>query len=227
VRRRHDNRGARRERGNYNRHDGYFKRARQEGYAARSVYKLEEIQQRTQLLKAGMCVLDLGCAPGAWVQLTAKIVGERGRVVGVDITPVQIPLPSWATALEADVDEVEIDLLRKHSGRPFDVVLSDLAPHTSGVRHVDQARSARLVERAAEIAVQGLVPGGAFVAKVFDSADTQQLIDQLRAQFSKVRRLRPRATRTHSKEIYLVATGLRRAHPSGSPEARGEGEERD
>lgn len=200
---------AARQRGGYRRHDSYFHRAREEGFAARSVYKLEEIQRRHQLLRPGQRVLDLGCAPGAWLQLAARIVGARGRVVGVDLTPVEVALPACVQVLQGDVYEVTQEELLARAGGPFQAVLSDLAPHTTGVRHVDQARSLALTERAAEVARASLAPEGSFVAKVFDSHEVAGLIEALRESFDAVRTLRPQATRSHSKEVYLIATSFR------------------
>lgn len=195
--------------GGYRRHDTFFRRARDQGFAARSVFKLDEIQQRLGLLKRGQRLLDLGCAPGSWLQLAGTIVGSGGRVVGVDLEPITLSLPGWVTALRADVGTLDPAALLATAGGRFDGLLSDLAPHTSGVRHADQARSLGLVERAIEIASATLVDGGFFVAKIFDGGDVPALLTRLRSTAVAVRTLRPRATRTHSKEIYLVATGWR------------------
>ncbi|MBN2358293.1 MAG: RlmE family RNA methyltransferase [Deltaproteobacteria bacterium] len=195
--------------GGYRRHDGFFRRARDQGFAARSVFKLEEIQQRVELLRQGQRLLDLGCAPGSWLQLAAQIVGRGGRVIGVDVDPVEVPLPPWVTVLRGDVAAIEPGQLVAAAGGRFDGLLSDLAPHTSGVRHADQARSLALVERALEIAAAAVADGGFFVAKIFDGGDVPALIARLRLAAREVRTLRPRATRSHSKEIYLVATGWR------------------
>jgi len=199
--------------GGYRRHDTFFRRARDQGFAARSVFKLDEIQQRIGLLRRGQRLLDLGCAPGSWLQLAGSIVGSGGRIVGVDLEPITLPLPGWVSALCADVLTVEPAQLVETAGGRFDGLLSDLAPHTSGVRHADQARSLALVERAIEIAAATLVAGGFFVAKIFDGGDVPELLARLRQTAEQVRTVRPRATRSHSKEIYLVATGWRTAPP--------------
>ena len=193
-----------RERHPYRAADAYGRRARREGYPARSVYKLQEIDRRLGLLRPGMRVLDLGAAPGSWTLYAAQRVGSEGVVVAVDLEPLRTAVPGHVRALQGDVFELEPEAL---PGRPFDVVLSDLAPATSGHREVDQARSARLAERALQIATQVLSPGGALVAKLLQGPELQALQQQWRRHFARVRRLRPRATRSRSTELYLVGLG--------------------
>src|SRR5262249_40145646 len=127
--------------------DHYFKQAKQQGYAARSAFKLEEIDKRQRLLKLGMHVLDLGCAPGSWTQYAAERVGSQGRVLGIDLQPVAISLPPQAVARQGDAFETAPAVLTE-GGRMFDVVLSDMAPRTTGIPSADAARSAELVLRA-------------------------------------------------------------------------------
>ncbi|MBW8004138.1 MAG: RlmE family RNA methyltransferase, partial [Planctomycetes bacterium] len=142
--------------------DSYFHKAKREGYAARSAYKLEEIDRKRRLLRPGMRVLDLGCAPGSWLQYAAQQVGTEGRVTGVDLQEVTASLPSAVTVLQADVFDLGPAQLGGNvegEGEGFDVILSDMAPATSGIKQADAARSARLAERALELAQKCLRPG--------------------------------------------------------------------
>ncbi len=184
------------------RHDKYFKEARSQGFRARSVFKLEEIDKKCQLLKRGDRVLDLGCAPGSWLQYTHQRVGPQGKLVGID--RVEVPLPFPARTLVGDVFEVSIeDLLGDLPA--FDVVMSDMAPDTSGIRSADQARSEALFERALEIAEKTLPPTGNFVGKLFMGGDFQKLLQRCRAGFSKVKVIKPKSSRAESIEQYVVA----------------------
>lgn len=198
---------SKKNRGGYERHDAYYHKAKAAGFVARSVYKLDEIQQRFRILAPGDRVLDLGCAPGAWLQLAAQLVGEKGRVVGIDLNPITVPLPDLVQTLVGDIREVDPQQLITLAGVPFAVVLSDLAPHTTGIRSVDQARAVSLIEDALDLALKVLRPEGRFVTKIFDGPDVKDLQKTLQNQFSKVQVLRPQATRSHSKEIYLIASG--------------------
>ncbi|MFP3870087.1 MAG: RlmE family RNA methyltransferase [Syntrophobacteria bacterium] len=184
--------------------DYYFNRARKEGYCARSVYKLEEIDRRVRLLRSGQRVLDLGCYPGSWLQYCARIVGKRGLVVGVDTCQLTLSLPPHVHFLQTDVFDLSITDLHRFSTE-FDVVLSDMAPATTGIRYVDSARSGRLLEQALALAEQVLVPGGHFLGKIFPGPDFDALIQKSKTHFRRVRVMKPRATRKQSKELYLLA----------------------
>ena len=141
--------------------DHYFHKARREGFAARSVYKLEEIDRKRRLLRPGMEALDLGCAPGSWLQYAAERVGPSGRVVGVDLKEVRANLPAQARALTGDVFSLlPQDLMGENGGALFDVILSDMAPKTTGIKQADAARSATLVRRVLFLAGEMLKPGG-------------------------------------------------------------------
>lgn len=190
------------------RHDAYFRRAREAGYAARSVYKLEEIDRKYRIFKPGQRVLDLGCRPGSWLQYAAPIVGSRGTLVGLDRQPLDVPIPN-ARILVGDVFQVTLDELKGNLGG-FDVVLSDMAPDTSGIRSVDQARSEALFERALEIAEATLSPGGHFVGKLFQGPGFQDLVRRCRAGFDKVVTVKPKGSRSESIEQYVVCLGRRR-----------------
>ena len=162
---------------------------------ARSVFKLDEIDARHHVLRAGQRVLDLGCRPGSWLQYAAKVVGARGTLVGLDRAPLDVAVPE-ARVVVGDVFTVTGDELKGNLGG-FDVVLSDMAPDTSGIRSADQARSEALFERALEIAEATLSPGGAFVGKLFQGPDFQALV-------------KPKSSRPESIEQYVVCLGRKR-----------------
>jgi 23S rRNA (uridine2552-2'-O)-methyltransferase len=189
------------------RHDSFHRRAKQQGFAARSVFKLEEIDHKVHLFRASGRVLDLGCRPGSWLQYAAKAVGPSGALVGLDRAPLDIHIPG-ARILVGDVFNVSVEELRGELAA-FDVVLSDMAPDTSGVRSLDQARSEGLFERALEIAEASLAPGGRFVGKLFMGPDWQRLIARARGGFAEVRTLKPAGSRKESIEQYVVALGRR------------------
>ncbi len=186
--------------------DHYTRRAKKERYPARSVYKLQEIQQKHQLIKKGHKVLDLGCSPGSWLLYAAKITGEKGRVVGVDIKPVAGRFPAHTEIMVADVFELETASLPYD----FNVVMSDLAPATTGHKDVDAARSYNLCEAALDIAQRALVPGGNFVCKIFQGPDFQRFTEMVRTGFNKQKIFKPRSSRKASKEIYIIGLGRRK-----------------
>lgn len=187
------------------RQDHLAKKAHAQGFPARSVFKLEEIDRRTQLLRPGQRVLDLGCAPGSWVRYIAGKVGPQGLVLGFDLSPVTIALPPQARC--AVLDLVAEDPPLSVDGRGFDVVVSDMAPSTEGVRFADQYRSYELYRRALDIARRALVPGGSFVGKIFQGAELDEAKKATAAVFGKVRIIRPEGTRSESYELFLVGVG--------------------
>ncbi len=189
------------------RHDPFHQRAKQAGYAARSVFKLEEIDGRFRLLRPGNRVLDLGCRPGSWLQYAARAVGPGGKLVGVDRTPLDVVIPG-ARIEVGDVFQMQAAALVGELGG-FDVVLSDMAPDTSGVRSLDQARSETLFERALEIAEETLVRRGHFAGKLFQGPAFQELVKRCRAGFDKVSIVKPKGSRSESIEQYVVAMGRR------------------
>jgi 23S rRNA (uridine2552-2'-O)-methyltransferase len=168
------------------------------------VYKLEEIDRRIGLFKKGHRVLDLGASPGSWTLYAAQQVGPRGRVLGIDLNDPKVALPPQAEILTVNAFEVDPDTL----GGPFDLVISDMAPKTSGQRHADQYRSYELVMQALELTKAVLKPGGTFVAKIFQGAEFEDARNSLREVFAKVRILRPKATRTESYEVFFVGLGF-------------------
>jgi 23S rRNA (uridine2552-2'-O)-methyltransferase len=189
------------------RHDAFHKRAQQAGFRARAVFKLKEIDEQVALFQRGDRVLDLGCAPGSWLQYARTRVGESGALVGIDRAPLREGIPG-ARILVGDVNTVTAAELRGPlSG--FDVVLSDMAPDTIGVRHVDQARSEALFERALDIAAEVLVPGGNFVGKLFQGPDFQKLVQRVRATYQTCKTIKPDSSRSFSIEQYVVGRGYR------------------
>lgn len=190
------------------RHDRFHQKAKKEGYLARAVYKLEEIDDKLDLFKPGARVLDLGCAPGSWLQYARSRVGERGILVGLDRQMIQNT--SGARIEVGDVNTIDLAVL-KGDLTAFDVVLSDMAPDTSGVRHVDQARSENLFERALQIATSVLAPGGSFVGKLFQGPDFKRLTELVRTQFTIAKTVKPDSSRQISIEQYVVGKGFKGA----------------
>lgn len=189
------------------RHQDHFgQKARREGYAARSVYKLQEIDRRVGLLRRGARVLDLGAFPGSWTSYAAERVAPEGKVRGYDLTAFRGALPTNAEIRQADVFALSIEELG--GAGSWDVVMSDMAPSTSGHRFTDQARSEALVMRALELAVAVLAPGGAFLAKIFQGGDFPAVKKAIAAHFEEVRVVRPAAVRSESIEVFLVAKGF-------------------
>lgn len=190
------------------RHDKYYKQAKQEGFAGRAVYKLEEVNRRTKILRSAMKVLDLGCWPGSWLQYAATIVGSKGVLVGVDRFPVEIEIPPpGVKMLVGDVFSMPIAQM-KGELPGFDVVLSDMAPDTTGIRVSDQARSEALFTRALDIAEQVLFPGGSFVGKLFQGPEWNLLLARCRSVFEQIRLIKPESSRKESIEQYVV--GMRK-----------------
>ena len=189
----------------YQRKDYYFKKAKEENFAARSVFKLEEIDDKFRILRNNDQVLDLGCAPGSWAQYTSKAVGAEGRVIGVDLQEVKIKIPN-GIFIQADLNDLRLDDVFHQLGlkKPFDVVLSDMAPKTTGIMITDQVRSLALCELALSCAERFLRTGGHFVCKLFHGGDFQEFRKVLISRFEKVEILRPKSTRKASKEIFLI-----------------------
>ena len=189
--------------------DVYVQRAQKEGYRSRAVYKLMEINNKDQIIRRGMSVLDLGSAPGGWSQVAGEIVGDRGRVVASDILAMDA-LPD-VTFVQGDFTEQETYdlLLAELNNRPLDVVLSDMAPNMSGLPEVDQPRAMYLVELATDLAIRGLAPGGAFITKVFQGEGFENWFREIRGRFDRVTTRKPSASRPRSREVYIVASGFR------------------
>ncbi|MBQ0711527.1 MAG: 23S rRNA (uridine(2552)-2'-O)-methyltransferase RlmE [Porticoccus sp.] len=189
--------------------DQYVKRSQLEGYRSRASYKLIELDNKDRLFKPCMTVVDLGAAPGGWSQVAAKLVGTKGRVVASDI----LPMDSIADVdfVQGDFTEESVlsEILDVLGGDLADLVISDMAPNMSGMRAVDQPKAMYLVELALDLACQILKPGGDFVAKVFHGEGFDELLQQVRGKFERVVTRKPDASRSRSREVYLVAKGLK------------------
>jgi len=196
--------------------DPYVKKARQEGLRSRSVYKLKEIQEKDDLIKPGHTVIDIGAAPGGWSECAANCAKENGRVIALDILPIA-PFSTThrnrATieSLQGDFNQPETvnRLLSLVEGRPVDVVLSDIAPNTSGIRDVDQLKTIQLVEEVLAFAIKVLQPKGCLLVKVFHGIGFDDYLNQLRQHFQRVVVRKPKASRSRSREVYLLASQLK------------------
>jgi 23S rRNA (uridine2552-2'-O)-methyltransferase len=193
----------------YRRPDAFTRAAKAQGYPARSVFKLEEIDRRVRLFREGQRVLDLGAAPGSWSMYASKRIGPKGSLLAVDLSPITGSLGANTKVTQGDALSLSNEDLALFA--PYDVVLSDMAPSTTGSKFADQARSFDLFMRAAEVAKALGAPGSAFVGKLFMSDDFQKARDALRALFEEARTIRPEGTRSGSGEVFLV--GLRRQKP--------------
>ncbi len=193
----------------YNPKDYYFKKAKERNFAARSVFKLEEIDQKFKLLKKGQTVLDLGASPGSWSQYCSQKIGPQGKILGVDLSPVTVSLKN-AVFIQSDIRTLRWDLVLPSHGfnESFDLILSDMAPQTTGIKITDQAHSVELVELAIQTARQILRPGGHLVTKLFHNDDFARLRNDFKKQFERFEALKPDSTRKMSKEIFLI--GLRK-----------------
>jgi 23S rRNA (uridine2552-2'-O)-methyltransferase len=201
------------------RHDRFYQRAKSDRFAARAVYKLEEIDQRFGLIDSGARVLDLGCRPGSWLQYVARKSpppreGAEPKLVGIDRQPLDVSIPGSRILIGDVFDTTPTTFLGGLSR--FDVVLSDMAPDTTGVRSLDQARSEGLFERALDIAESVLAPGGNFLGKLFQGPDWNRILTRARTRFSTVKTVKPEGSRKESIEQYVVALGYRPPAPTPS-----------
>ncbi len=194
----------------FERKDHYWKQAKQKGYRSRAAYKLIEIQKRFQIFKKGDYVLDLGCAPGGWVQVVAPQVGTKGKVIGLDRLPVKAFSFPHVVLVKGDIEDVEQkERIQGLFAGPVRVVISDLSPDLTGIHFQDHCRSCELV-RTAFLYSQGLLsPGGIFLAKIFQGEELESVFQQLKEHFQQVKRVVPTASRKASSEIYLLARGFR------------------
>ncbi len=190
--------------------DPYVARAKREGYRSRAAFKLIEIDEKYHILKPGQRIVDLGAAPGGWSQIAAKKVGPKGKVIGIDLLPID-PM--------ADVEFIQLDFLDESApgkliemlGGQADIVMSDMAANTTGHKKTDHLRIIGLAEAAIYFAREVLAPGGAFLAKVFQGGTENQLLNDLKRDFAVVRHVKPAASRADSAELYVLATGFRGA----------------
>ncbi len=183
--------------------DHYARKAQKEHYPARSVYKLREFQRKHRLIQKGDYVLDLGCAPGAWLLYAAKQTGRQGQVLGVDLKAVTISMPSQARAVTGDIFNLD-EALFKPVNYKFNIVLSDMAPATTGNKHIDAARSQNLADEALNLAQRFMEPGGNFVCKIFQSGDFKHFTGAVRRCFKTCKIFKPQSSRKASREIYVI-----------------------
>lgn len=208
--------------------DHLTEKAKHDNYPARSVYKLMEIQKKFTIIKKGNRVLDLGCAPGSWLIYAAQTIGNQGLAVGVDLQKVGVPLPPNAIAIQGDIlnlnqyllaqngrvftsnreDSSDMDdRLASNPIKEYDVILSDMAPSTTGRKEIDAARSFELCEAALKIASEWLVGGGTFVCKIFQGSDFKLFEQSVKSSFRQCAIFKPESCRKASKEIYIVGKG--------------------
>jgi len=190
----------------YQKKDHFYKKAKAENYSARSVYKLMEIHKKKPVFRSGDLVLDLGCAPGSWSQYASEEIGPSGKVIGIDLQKMDLTLPN-ANFILADINDVKWESLFQEYGikkNRFDVILSDMAPRTSGVKSADQARSEQLCEMVLAVADKLLAESGILVFKFFDGPGFQYIRDTAKKQFKSVSTFRPKSTRKASKELFFI-----------------------
>lgn len=189
--------------------DRYVRRAQAEGYRSRAAYKLAQIAGRDKLFAPGMTVVDLGAAPGGWSQVAAKAVGPSGRVIALDV--LDVPGLAGVTVVQGDFeDEATLAGLEEMlAGRPVDLVISDMAPNISGIASADQARGMALAEIALDFAVKHLKPRGNFLVKTFQGSGFEAFLQAMRGRFAEVVVRKPEASRSRSREVYLLGKGLR------------------
>lgn len=191
--------------------DTFFYRAKREGYRSRAAFKLLELNRRFHLIKAGDRVVDLGAAPGGWLQVASQLTGSKGTVVGVDLQPMEGLREPNIVLLQGDItSEESLSKIKTHLGDSADCVLSDLSPRLSGIRDADLSHSLELNRSALQVACQLLKPGGHFLVKVFVGEELKSFSQEVEKCFASLQRTRPEATRKGSSEIYLCAKGFRK-----------------
>jgi len=186
--------------------DHYSQRAKKERFPARSVYKLKEIQKKYGPIKKGNKILDLGCAPGSWLLYAADLTGNTGQVIGIDLVPVTVRVPPHVKMYTGDILSMD-DAFFRSLGQDFNVVMSDMAPSTTGNRLVDSTRSFNLCQMALTVAQTTLKTGGSFVCKIFQGEDFKEFSDSVKAVFNRHKIFKPQSTRKVSKEIYIIGFG--------------------
>lgn len=190
-------------------HDPYVARAQREGWRSRAVFKLEEIQAKERILRPGLRCLDLGASPGGWSQLAVRIIGPRGQLVAVDLLPME-PIPGvMFLAGDFAAEPTRLHLKQLLEGAQVDLVMSDIAPNSTGSRAVDQARAMQVAEDVQAFAAEVLKPGGDLLVKVFQGEGFEEYVRNIRQDFRTVRLLKPPASRAGNREIYLLARNRR------------------
>jgi 23S rRNA (uridine2552-2'-O)-methyltransferase len=183
--------------------DFYFKEAKAKGFVARSAFKLEEIDQKNKIIKPGMSVMDLGCFPGSWLQYISKKIGNSGLVLGVDLQDLKLPLTANMRFIHSDINELNLESIREI--RPFfDLICSDMAPKTSGIKGADADRSYHLCQLVLGISQQLLKYGGNTLMKVFQGAALEKLVQQMKNEYQVVKRIKPKSSRNESVEIFVL-----------------------
>jgi 23S rRNA (uridine2552-2'-O)-methyltransferase len=188
--------------------DSFRVRAKEEGYPARSVYKLKEIQEKYRLIRPGQRIIDLGCHPGSWLRFCSQIVGPEGLILGLDLKDPTIPLSPNISFQKADLLTVSEEQVKEWAVE-VDLVLSDLSPKTSGIKWLDHQRSLDLNRRAMEIGFLILKKGGNTVLKIFEGADSKEFIKKIKDRFEQVQIHKPKSSRQESSEIYLIGRGFK------------------
>jgi len=193
----------------YQPQDRFFKKAKEEGYRARSAYKLEEIQKRYHFLKPGAKVLDLGAAPGSFIQFISKAIGEKGLVIGIDLKPITDFRKANIRTYEGDIfdDKIYSKILSENFVNLFDVITSDLAPATSGIKFLDAGRSFQLNEQVLNISGKYLKKGGSALMKTFPGSESDKLMQSAKEMFMEIKIAKPEAVRKSSRELYIVCIG--------------------
>lgn len=188
--------------------DKFVKQAQHEGFRARSIFKLKEISEAYKIIKPNFVVVDLGAAPGSWSEFVVKLVGAKGKVFALDILPIK-PIPG-VNIIQGDFTKLEVrfELEQAVGMNCVDVVLSDMAPNLSGISDVDQMRASELVKSALNLAIKVLKPGGVFLTKVFHGYEFQEIVVALKKNFKDVKIIKPEASRSRSKEVFLLASGF-------------------
>jgi len=186
--------------------DHFSQKAKKEQFPARSVYKLKEIQKKTNLIKKGDHILDLGCYPGSWLKYASEVTGNNGQITGIDVKSVSIQLPSNVTVYKKDVYQLQKDFSGFKTG--FNVIISDMAPATTGNKHADNARSFHLCMSALSIAEHCLILNGSFLCKIFQGEDFNIFIDLIKNKFQRHKIFKPKSSRNSSREIYIIGFGF-------------------
>ena len=191
--------------------DHYTAQAKKERYPARSVYKLKEAQRKFRIIRKGDQILDLGCSPGSWLLYAAEQTGEDGKVLGIDLKPLTIKIPSRVETFEADILTIDRAWIEnKNMASRFNVVLNDMAPATTGNKMIDAERSYQLCQAALNIAQMALRPGGSFFCKIFQGEEFKKFSDSVRSRFKIHKIFKPQSSRKESKEIFLVGLGFKK-----------------
>ncbi len=190
--------------------DHYSEQAKKERYPARSVYKLKEAQKKFRLIRKSDQVLDLGCSPGSWLLYTAELTAKRGKVLGIDLKPITLKIPSQVETLKADILTIDRAWIENEGlASRFNVVLSDMAPATTGNKMIDAERSYQLCQAALNIAQMALRPGGLFFCKIFQGEEFKKFFDSVRSRFKIHKIFKPQSSRKESKEIFILGMGFR------------------